>query len=163
MEMYETIHTNQLLNKTHDDILKECIERKVHKHLQYALLEEDLRWAEQHLELIGKYFSDNHFKRIAIYGWGVFGKKFFDLAINAGIDVAYAIDKNAEAFHSDLIDVKGMQEPWEPVDAVVVTAVFAYESIKNMLVSRNVSHVVSMDQLLKEANCRECQTENIGR
>ena len=79
-----------------------------------------------------KYFTDNGYKTIAIYGMGEMGNRLYDELKGTSVTVKYAVDKNAASTYSEL-DVIDPEDDYEEVDAIVVSAIFAFDEIEEML------------------------------
>lgn len=98
-----------------------------------------------------KYFVDNGYKTIAIYGMGEMGNRLYDeLKDSKVVEIKYAIDKNAAGTYSEL-DVIDVDDEMEEVDAVVVTAVFAFDEIEEELSAKVDCPVVSLEDVVYEA------------
>lgn len=98
-----------------------------------------------------KYFTDNGYKTVAIYGMGEMGNRLYDeLKDSQNVEVKYAIDKNAMSTYSDL-DVKEMEDELPVVDVIVVTATFAFDEIETELHEITNYPVVSLDDVVYEA------------
>ncbi len=101
----------------------------------YYILNQWLLLKQQGNDLT-KYFHDQGYKSIAIYGMGEMGNRLYEELRGTDIQVKYAIDKNAAKTYSEL-DVFDLEEQLEPVDAIIVTAVFAFDDIE-----KEISEVV---------------------
>ena len=96
---------------------------------------------------IENYFLENGYKTIAIYGMGEIGHRFFVDLFHSLIKVKYAIDRNASSMYSD-IEVVNMDSELESVDAIVVSAVFAFDDVKTELKSKLDCDILSLEELL---------------
>lgn len=94
------------------------------------------------------WFEENDFKRIAVYGMGKIGQLFVDELMDSGIEVYYGIDKNC--IKSSKVRVKGIEEEWDDVDIVVVTAMAEFESIKCLLRKKVNCPIVSLEDIIYE-------------
>lgn len=91
-----------------------------------------------------EYFNNNKYNNIAVYGIGELGKRLIEELIEVGeIQVKYAIDKMSG---SDFMGVPVLdcEDSIKNVDAVVVTAVFDFESIKESIEQKINAPVVSL-------------------
>lgn len=87
---------------------------------------------------------DSGYRRIAIYGFGFIGKALYDDLSNNGVDVLYVIDKTV----NNSILVRSFEDDWDEVDCIIVTPVYAFDSIKNEI-ERKVDFVVlSFEEIL---------------
>lgn len=97
-----------------------------------------------------KYFTDNGFKTIAIYGMGEMGNRLYDELKGTSVTVKYAVDKNAASTYSEL-DVIDPDDDYEEVDAIVVSAIFAFDEIEEMLSDKVDFPIVSLEDVVYEA------------
>lgn len=98
---------------------------------------------------LDKYFVDAEYKTIAIYGMGELGNRLYEELRNSGVEVKYAIDKNAESTYSEL-DVFSLEEDLEEVDAVVVTATFDFDKIEEELANVLSYPIISLEDVIFE-------------
>lgn len=97
-----------------------------------------------------KYFTDNGFKTIAIYGMGEMGNRLYDELKGTSVTVKYAVDKNAASTYSEL-DVIDPDDDYEEVDAIIVSAIFAFDEIEEMLSDKVDFPIVSLEDVVYEA------------
>jgi len=95
------------------------------------------------------YFTDNSYKNIAVYGMGELGNRLIEELRSSDISVRYGIDKKAQSVYSE-VEVKGVDSKIENVDVIVVTAVFAFEEIKNELSKVTDTPIVSLEEVIYE-------------
>lgn len=96
-----------------------------------------------------KYFTDNNYKTIAIYGMGEMGNRLYDELKNTGIEVKYAVDQNAAKTYSEL-EVIDKEDDFAEVDAIVVTATFAFEEIEEELSEKVDFPIISLEDVVFE-------------
>lgn len=96
-----------------------------------------------------QFFDERGYKEIAIYGMGELGNRLYEELENSDIKVLYGIDKSAQSIFSDL-EVKSLDDDLDEVDVVVVTAVFAYEQIKEEISDRFSCKVISLEDVVFE-------------
>lgn len=96
-----------------------------------------------------KYFTDNGFKTIAIYGMGEMGNRLYDELKGTSVTVKYAVDKNAASTYSEL-DVIDPDDDYEEVDAIIVSAIFAFDEIEEMLSDKVDFPIVSLEDVVYE-------------
>ncbi|WP_326910412.1 hypothetical protein [Sedimentibacter sp. MB31-C6] len=87
---------------------------------------------------ISKFFIDNNFKRIAIYGLGQFADILYNDLIKTDVQVMYFIDKECKKFtygYNDIPVVNVNSISKEPdVDVIVITSVYhCNEAIDELL------------------------------
>ncbi len=114
----------------------------------YELL---LKWLEieQKGHSICSYFTESGYKTIAIYGMKELGERLYDELQGSGITVKYVIDKNADSIYAD-VDVVTPDEALEPVDVIVVTALYYFDEIEEMLSEKVDYPIVSLEDILYE-------------
>ncbi|QHQ60687.1 hypothetical protein Ana3638_07795 [Anaerocolumna sedimenticola] len=135
---------NYLKNKT---ILEK--EKKVDKFKSYYNMLNQWLILKQENKSFEKYFIDNEFKTIAIYGMGEMGNRLYDELKNSNVEVKYAIDKNAESTYSEL-NVVNLDDDLEEVDVIVVSAIFAFDEIEEQLKDTFDCPIVSLDDVVFE-------------
>lgn len=94
-----------------------------------------------------KYFIDNGYKTIAIYGMGELGSRLYEELRGTSVDVKYAIDKDAMGIYAD-VDVLDLEDDLPSVDVIVVTAIFAYDSISENLADKISCPIVSLGDIV---------------
>lgn len=95
------------------------------------------------------WFEENGYKNIAIYGMGEIGNRLYEELRNTDINVAYAIDKNADAVYSPL-SVYEKEDDLPEVDAIVVSVAFAFGEVSAELKKRCSCPVISLEDILYE-------------
>ena len=125
---------------------KNEILRKV--HVLYCAFD---RWMQicQEGRTLAEYFKRNNYKTVAIYGMKELGERLLDELKDSGITVKYAIDKNADEIYTD-VDIVTPEERLEPVDVIVVTAIYYFDEIADMLSEKVDYPVVSLEDILYE-------------
>lgn len=109
------------------------------------------KWVEAYQ--LGKSLEDllleKGYENIAIYGMGDVGCLLFRELEPSKIKVKYGIDKGTigRGFHLQIV---APSNDMEKVDAIIVTAVFAFDEIKAMLESMVNCPVVALDDLIYE-------------
>lgn len=97
-----------------------------------------------------KYFTDNGYKSIAIYGMGEMGNRLYDeLKNSTAVEIKYAIDKNAAGTYSEL-DVIDVDDEMDEVDAVIVSAIFAFDEIEEELSAKTDCPIISLEDVVYE-------------
>ncbi len=104
---------------------------------------------KQEGKTLEKYFLDNGYKTIAIYGMGEMGNRLYDELKGTSVEVKYAIDKNAASTYSELT-VIDPDDDYEPVDAVIVSAIFAFDEIEEQLSGKLDCPIVSLEDVVYE-------------
>lgn len=100
---------------------------------------------------LSAYFEKNNYKTIAIYGMGEMGNRLYDELKGTGIEVKYAVDKNAATTYSELDVVDPEEVEFEKVDCIVVTATFAFDEIEETLDALVDFPIVSLEDVVYES------------
>lgn len=112
-------------------------EGKIDKFKSYYNMLNQWLILKQEGKTLEDYFVNHNIYSIAIYGMGEMGNRLYDELKNSEkVKVKYAIDKEAGSTYAE-IDVKELEDDLEKVDAIVVTAIFAFGDI-----SEEVNEVV---------------------
>lgn len=117
------------------------------KHFALFLLMNQWVKVQQEGKSIADYFDSQGYKEIAVYGMSYAGETLIRELKNTNIHVAYGIDKNAESIYAD-VDVISMNEEFENVDVVVVTAITFFDEIKEELAGKIECPIVSLEDIL---------------
>lgn len=128
---------------------KEAIDSKrmSDKHLELMLLLNQWLKIKQEEKKVEDYFYRNRIKTIAIYGMSYIGERLFEELKNTDIEIKYAIDKNNESIYVD-IDVLSVDEVLPKVDAIIVTPVYFFDEIKDMLQKKTVCRIISLEDVI---------------
>lgn len=128
-------------------------ERKIkgvaEKHLSLFLMMNQWVKVKQEGKNLSIYFDKNNYKKIAVYGMSYAGETLVEELKETNIEIAYAIDKNANSIFSD-INVITMEDNLEAVDAIVVTAITAFDEIEEQLQSKVDCPIISLEDILYE-------------
>lgn len=123
---------------------------KVDKFKGYYTMLNQWLLLKQEGKSLEKYFIDNGYKTVAIYGMGEMGNRLYDeLKDSDVVEVKYAIDQNAADTYVE-IDVRDIDDHLEEVDVIVVTATFAFEEIKESLDKKISYPIVSLEDVVYE-------------
>ena len=104
---------------------------------------------KQEGKTIDKYFIDNGFRRIAVYGMSYAGERLLDDLKGSEIEVAYGIDRNAERIFSE-VEIVNIDDTLQPVDAVVVTAIYHFDEIEEKLSDLMDCPIISLEDIIYE-------------
>lgn len=141
----------KLMNKRDEEKFIRLIDNKISKYLTYAELSALL--TDVDTKELANYLHSRGFYKIAIYGIGVYGKKLYQMLEKTDIDVLYGIDQRNDI--KDMpIPVIALESGLGKVDAIVVSAVFSYESIKKNIETLYPYKVVSLMDMLREVKNR---------
>lgn len=117
----------------------------------FALFQMMNQWVKvkQEGKNLSKYFEDNGYKRIAIYGMSYAGETLIDELKNTNVEVVYGIDRRSESLYAD-IDIVSIDDSLENVDAVVVTAITFFDEIEEILCEKLDCPIISLEDVLYE-------------
>lgn len=107
------------------------------------------RWASlrQDGRKLEEYFMKNEYGRIAVYGLGVMGQRLIKELRDSQVEVVYGIDKNEDMTYTGL-DVIPIRGELPSVDAVVVTVVKEFETIREVLSKKLDCPVIAIEDIL---------------
>lgn len=126
--------------------------QKVDKYKGYYSLLNQWLSLKQKKKSLERYFLKHHYQKIAVYGMGELGKRFYEECKETGLELCYAIDRNPSGAYKEL-DIIGMKDCFAPVDVIVVTAIFDYDEIAGALREKTKIPVVSLEDVVYEADC----------
>lgn len=85
---------------------------------------------------------------IAIYGMGHLGKLLYEQLRDSRVSVSYIIDQNKIALN-DPVPVYSNNDILPDTDAIIVTAIYYYDNIKNHLEEKNKKiTIISLEDIL---------------
>lgn len=125
---------------------------EVHKKMEifYNLLDQ-WRCVEELGVTLEELLLQRGYKKIAIYGLGKIGKHVYQDLKNGKVDICYGIDKGINGKYQD-IEIRNPLDDLNDVDAIVVTAVLEYKSIKLELERKTSLPIISLEEILFESN-----------
>ncbi len=119
------------------------------KHLAIMKLYDQWIRTKQEGKSVVDYFHNNEIKSIAIYGMSFVGQRLYEELKDSDIKVNYAIDKNASSIYAD-IDVIDPDGDLPTTDAIIVTAIYFFNEIEEILVKKTNSKILSFEDILYE-------------
>lgn len=145
VEMRQRVLELDCLSEDEMIIFRKATEERLVRHERYAALQEKMERLHQKAyiddlrEGIGR-------KKIAIYGWGIFGRQCWKLLKKAGIHVCFAIDREAEAFTEEEIPLYTPEEEFPEADLVIVTPVTGFQEIKKILEKKSRAQIILLNE-----------------
>ena len=139
------------LENINDGLLKEynALSEKCAKYEDFwRILDALLCFKEEGISL-ESYFVNQGIKTIAIYGGGMLGNHLLEGLKNSGVKVVYIIDRRADSLNMKL-PVYSPEDELPKVDAVIVSATFAYKEIKKILNDKGFKVILSLKNILTE-------------
>lgn len=121
--------------------------KKIDKFRDYYNLLNQWLILKQEGKSLEEYFVNNGYKSIAIYGMGEMGNRLYDELKGTDIEVKYAIDREAVSVYSEL-EVLELEDDLKEVDAIIVTAIFAFEEIEEDLMTKIDYPIISLDDVV---------------
>lgn len=103
--------------------------------------------AKQQNKCINNYLYNSGIKKIAIYGMSYVGETLVEELKNTNIEILYCIDNNIEGHYLG-IPILNLSENFENVDAIVVTAITHFNSIKNCIGDKVDAKIMSLEEII---------------
>ena len=118
------------------------------QHGFYSLL---IRWVKLLIagKSVGEYMHEKGYRTVAVYGMKEIGVLLIDELEKNDVTVAYGIDQAADSIYLPKKVIRP-DEPMEPVDVVVVTAIHYYQDIRNAMETKFDCPIVSLIDMLYE-------------
>ncbi len=121
-----------------------------HKEKKKYILMRDWLKAKLHDEAIKKYLQKHSYKKVAIYGFGVYGHMLYQELMADGINVPFAIDRKLCASpQRETIPILGVDKQLPPCDLIIISTVSDNVEIYEQLLKITSDEVISMEELLK--------------
>ncbi len=98
---------------------------------------------------IAKYFEENNYRKIAIYGMGDMGILFYEDVKESELEIAYVI-KAHEGERDIGKEIKDIEDDLDAVDAIVVCEIGAYDYVSNLLRDRIDYPLIPLDDIIYE-------------
>lgn len=95
-----------------------------------------------------EYFQNQGYKNIMIYGNGYIGKRFLEALSKTEIEVAAIMDKQIDPSEANE-EMIGIESDIPNVDCIVVTPVYYYQEIYDMLRNKTDIPIVSIQDVLE--------------
>lgn len=126
---------------------KNIVESHAKYRSYFRILNQWMRLKEKN-ESLEKYFVENHFRTIAIYGMGVMGKHLAEELNNSDkVKIVYGIDKAADMITCPFRMLK-IEEELPYVDAIIVTAILEFDDIRDKIREKMDCPIISLEEVL---------------
>lgn len=122
-------------------------EKRVEKFKTYFDLTNEWLRLKNEGKTLSEYFEKNQWKHIAIYGMGELGNRLLEELRGSSVVVDYAIDKHTDKVYSE-VDVKEISEGLPEVDVIVITPIYAYDEVEEMLMDAVDYPIVSIEDVV---------------
>lgn len=119
------------------------------KHLALFLMMNQWVKIKQEGKNLSSYLDKNGYKKIAVYGMSYAGETLVNELKGTEVQVSYGIDKNADSIYAD-IDVVTMDDAFQEVDAIIVTAITFFDEIEKQLHAKINCPIISLEDILYE-------------
>ena len=97
---------------------------------------------------LSSFFEQRGYKNIVIYGMGILGKHFVEQLKNTDIQVIYIIERMVANVNGKNYGCKEANELLEQPDAIVVTPIMEYETIKKLLTDIYRCDIISAEEVI---------------
>lgn len=116
-----------------------------------AILKVFSQWLyiKQEGKSLTEYFVEKGYQTIAVYGMHYLGECLIEELKDSGVEVKYAIDRNADKICSE-VDVYTLDDKLPGVDAVVVTAFYYFDEIEDALHEKMGCPIISIEDVVYE-------------
>lgn len=120
---------------------------KVDKYKSYYEMLNQWLNLKQQGKSLAQYFSNHNYRKIAIYGMGEMGNRLYEELKDTEICILYAMDKEAMSSYSELKMLE-LDDELPEVDAIIVTATFAFDEIEEKLNQTVKFPILSLDSVI---------------
>ena len=94
-----------------------------------------------------EFLLENNYHSIAIYGMGELGKRLVEQLKDSKVEVKYAIDQEAGGEYLG-INVLEKTDVLPAVDVMVVTAIFAFDTIQKDMKNYYEGEIISLEEVI---------------
>lgn len=119
------------------------------KHLAIMLLFNQWMIAKKSGGSIAEYLENQGYQRVIIYGMSYVGQRLLEELTDSEIEIVAAMDKNADILNS-AVPILAPQDEVPNTDCIIVTAIYHYSEIKEMLSYRVQCPILSLESVLYE-------------
>jgi len=107
----------------------------------------DILALKQKNKSIIDFFRENSIRQIGIYGFQYLGQRLLGELESSEIIIRYIIDRN-HLFQNVGVPLKFIDDELEPVDAIIVTPIFEFDSISFALKNKIKTKIVSIEDII---------------
>lgn len=147
LEVFGKISSEKGMHGSNDAI--QLAQKLQKQEVFYSLL---TKWLELNVEKIDMthYFVKENLKNIVIYGYAELGKILSKTLMHANLNIMYILDKKEIREKNKAIQFLKPTCLYEQPDIVIVTAISAYEEIKNELLELGYNNVLSLSEIVNK-------------
>lgn len=126
------------------------------KEKNRKLFDTACKWLQnkQNRKEIGDLLRNEKINNVAIYGMGALGELLAEELLSCDLNVKYGIDRNMENLIS-VIPLVSLDDAWENVDAIIVTAVTSFDEIADYIEDKIHCKVFSLEDIVFKLNWGE--------
>ncbi len=118
------------------------------KHLHMVRLYDIWMMTKQNGASFEQFLLDKGIHTIAIYGMSYMGIRLFHELEHGNVHIAYGMDQEVKAEIPRLKIYKPDEASKDGIDAVIVTAIFAFDIIKKNLEQLGFGKIISLDEII---------------
>lgn len=144
-EYVQVVFKGKLLDDYSMEIFKQGALNRIRKYDIYIVLLE--HW-DSIIGRLCEILADENFQNIAIYGFGVIGKRLMHDLNERGIKIECVIDERKSAFREVEVDIYSICEIPQKIECIIITPLFAEDEIKENLKSWAGTRI-SLRELIK--------------
>ncbi len=130
----------------HLKMIQDIAERRMRDYHDLRVMEK-LMECIQHNRDIRRFFEDNHYRTIGIYGMGIVGSAFYKELKRRGILVEFCVNINNNTTENSCRLLKE-SDNWSEVDVMVVTDDFYFDKYYKKLEQRVSGDIISVVDVL---------------
>lgn len=138
-------------NKPGNNSFAEEVENLLVKNARYEsywrVLDAWMNLKEEGISL-ADYFLSHQIHSIAVYGMGMLGKHLLKELEGKAVRISYVVDRKSE-IQSSFVSYTP-DEKWPEVEAVVVTATYAFSEISKQIKEKGFKRVISLEEIIME-------------
>lgn len=154
-DVYKVLANSNIYSASELEILSQTVKKIRSRHFaimdkfkkQFLLLNTWMKQESNGIK-IEEELVRRGYAKIAIYGWGFIGQQLYGRLVNAGIEIAYAIDRDAPYINASL-PIYTMADKLPDADVVVVTLVDGEEAVIAELQKKLQAEAISIRSLLR--------------
>lgn len=145
IELWKQIETLKVLSRDDEAIFFSALKGRIEKYDKYIDILENWEFAVEKLCLE---ITKNNYNSIALYGYGIIGKKLLKELEYNGIKVEVIIDRDAEKYTDENYKITTIEGLNKKVDMIVVTPLFDKEKIVSELKGSGwVEKIITLDEV----------------
>lgn len=129
-ELLRVVRDEKILETDNLMMFTEMIQGRIHKYDCYINVLENWPYV---IENVISVISKNRFQRIAVYGYGIIGKKLLKDLEKANIAIECVIDRSARNFENANYRIYEPDNLPEGIELIIITAIFDEKKVREKL------------------------------